>query len=480
MSEKLIGATLAGRFVLDELLGTGASGSVFRATQTSVDRVVAVKTLHPFLQGREDFKARFEIEAKAIARLSHPYCITLYDYGYDDELDVFFMAVEYVDGVQLADLLDEGVRFDVALTVGYQIGEALDHAHREGVLHRDLKPENIMVLSGTAGTSIKVLDFGLARLYENTVDDADNTTTSGRYKQITEAGQVYGTPAYMSPEQCRGMRELTPATDLYALGTMLFEMLEGRLPFFSRSTAELIMMQMQDDPPMMQTESIPQDIRDLVFSMMQKDPSARPQSAREVQSILLDHIRLDTSQELRILSSISGELKRPTTDEIEQLKGARREPTKEFEAPVIAPPPTTDVGILPTDLSQDELSAARPRGPATAIAVVVVALVCVGLLFAAAAPDDPPLDPATETTQPSATVPTDDSSTPTANTEEEDGVEVAKNDRKRKSSNTDRTKKRKKSTRPAKSDEPATTSEPAPDQATPSQADRPKTLKLTY
>ena len=308
MSEKLIGKSLDGRYVLEEVLGTGATGAVYRARQTAVDRVVAMKTLHPFLQDREDFQQRFEIEAKAIARLNHPNLITLYDFGYDKELDVFYMAVEYIRGESLADMMNNRLEFEEAMSICYQVAEALEHAHREGILHRDLKPENIMIQrSATSGRPIvKVLDFGLARLYEIETEEGVESP-SNRYKQITQAGQVYGTPAYMSPEQCRAHEELTPATDLYSLGTMMYEMIEGQLPFFSKSTAELILMQMTEEPPRIKRLGINDELKDLVQAMMAKDPAARPQSAKEVLFPLLPYVLLDASQEIRIVPSESGE-----------------------------------------------------------------------------------------------------------------------------------------------------------------------------
>ncbi len=299
MSENLIGKTLDGRFVLEEVLGTGATGAVFRATQSAVDRVVAVKLLHPQLQDKEDFQSRFEIEAKAIARLNHPNLITLYDFGYDEALDVFYMALEFVDGLLLADMMNEAVPYDDVMAIGYQVADALDHAHREGILHRDLKPENIMIERNEEGRPVaKMLDFGLARLYELDMK-AGEESPSGRYKQITKTGQVYGTPAYMSPEQCRATSELTAATDIYALGTMLYELLEGQLPFSSQSTAELILMQMTEEPPKMKRLDVPPDIKKLIHAMMQKDPQARPQSTKIVKLALLAHVRLDAGYEVR-------------------------------------------------------------------------------------------------------------------------------------------------------------------------------------
>lgn len=393
MSDKLIGKSLDGRYDLEEVLGTGATGAVYRATQTAVDRVVAIKTLHPFLQEKEDFKARFEIEAKAIARLNHPNCITLYDFGYDEELDVFYMAVEFINGTSLADMMAENIAYEDVMSICYQTTEALQQAHREGILHRDLKPENIMVRrSESSGRPIvKVLDFGLARLYESETEE-DEGTPSGRYQHLTQAGQVYGTPAYMSPEQCRSTKDLTAATDLYALGTMMYELFEGHLPFFSQSTAELMMMQMTEDPPQMQRRDVPQDIRDLIHSMMQKDPAERPETAKEVLLALLPHVRLDASQEMRIVPSESGDFE-IQTDSGTHKAFARPGPSTSTPAPQgfrEDRPATPTIASDPLALSNDEIRAARStNGVLIAIAAVALILGFIGAMAFAAFEDEP-------------------------------------------------------------------------------------------
>lgn len=483
MSDKLIGKTIAGRFVLEELLGTGATGSVYLAQQTSVDRVVAVKTLHPFLQERDDFKARFEIEAKAIARLNHPNLITLYDFGYDDDFDVFFMAVEYIRGEQLADLMVDTLPVEDVLSIAYQTAEALEHAHREGILHRDLKPENIMirVLPDSGRLSVKVLDFGLARLYEaKSVDDDENEPPSGRYKQITEAGQVYGTPAYMSPEQCRGRGELSPATDIYALGTMMFELLEGHLPFFSKSTAELIMMQMTEDPPRMKRIDVPAEIRDLIHQMMLKDPEARPQSAKEVLITLLSYVRIDASQELRILPNASGELAKLTPDQIRALSAAADQSGERGVVKTLEMS-NDELALVDPDmeLSNDELRSTGNRTTGIAFGVVLVLFLAAAAGFATFSGEESALSSPATVDAAEATVA--DSPPPAAH--EEEPVEVAETDAAKQRKKKSRRGHSKKAT--PKADTPTARApdagEARPPAAAPNTQDkRPKTLKLTY
>lgn len=469
MSEKLIGKNLDGRYVLEEVLGSGATGAVFRATQTAVDRVVAIKTLHPFLQDREDFQQRFEIEAKAIARLNHPNLITLYDFGYDKELDVFYMAVEYIRGTLLADMMAESLPYDEVTSICYQVAEALEHAHREGILHRDLKPENIMIQRSThSGRPIvKVLDFGLARLYETTTEGGVDVPT-GRYKQITQVGEVYGTPAYMSPEQCRAREELTAATDLYALGTMMYELFEGHLPFSAQSTAELILMQLTEEPPRMTRLDVPVDIKNLVHAMMAKDPAARPPSAKIVQLALLAHVRLDASQEMRIVPSESGEYRAIPSGEFRAI------PSGEYPAPRFGAGPSS------LDLSQEELRVATTTQRNSLVALAVGALV-LGFLgamvvFALRDAGEPAAAQAAEAAEPAeAAAVVDGQRKPVADSPTSEGESVAQvqepsepDEEDRKAAQKQRRKKQKSKSSPKKSEK---TEEPA---------GRAKTLKLTY
>jgi serine/threonine-protein kinase len=472
MSDNLIGKSLDGRYELEEVLGTGATGSVYRATQTAVDRVVAIKTLHPFLQEKEDFKARFEIEAKAIARLNHPNCITLYDFGYDESLDVFYMAVEFINGTSLADMMAEAIPYEDVMSIGYQITEALQQAHREGILHRDLKPENIMVrrAENSGRPIVKVLDFGLARLYESETEE-DEGSPSGRYKHLTQAGQVYGTPAYMSPEQCRSIKELTAATDLYALGTMMYELFEGHLPFFSQSTAELMMMQMTEDPPRMERRDVPGPVKDIIFRMMQKDPEARPQSAKEVLLTLLPHVRLDASQEMRIMPSESGEFQL-------QVDGERVGRTS-TPPPALreSRPPTPTLLSDPHTLSSDELKAATSSNKLL-LTVGAIALVVgiFGMMMVASFGDESTSGPKAVDGQPPgvASSPERQPDRDEAAADDEP-VEVAEADEDDPEKGRSKRRARTGSARPS-----AEKSSDSQDQGSKTSGDRAKTLKLTY
>ncbi len=296
---------------------------MYEGVQLSVDRKVAIKVLHPNYSVRGDFQERFSREAKAIARLNHTNCITLYDFGVSEEFDSLFMVTEYVEGRELFDVMLDGVGLREALDCVIQIADAVEHAHQHNILHRDLKPENVLVAEDDV---VKVLDFGMARI----IDELASQNTG----RLTEQGAIYGTPAYMSPEQCKGDIDVTPQTDLYSLGVILYELVEGRLPFESPQILEILGMHVNREVPPL-TVDVPERLESLIMSMMAKRQVERPSSAAIVadtlRSVLLEipdesggRDTLDASQEInRTLlefgdSDATGEGIRSTLDGLEE------------------------------------------------------------------------------------------------------------------------------------------------------------------
>ena len=251
MAETLI----AGRYRLDELLGRGGMGEVWRATDLELDRNVALKLLAP----RADVE-RFEREARAFAALAHPNVTQLYDYGEDGDRP--YMVLEYVPGGTLEDRLQKGALPDAqTYAISTDIASGLAHAHARGVIHRDVKPTNI--LFDEEGRA-KLTDFGIAQ-----------TTGDGT---LTDAGTVLGTASYISPEQASGA-PTTPATDVYSFGVMLFRMLTGRAPFESDDALELVMLHRDTPPPPVEAfrPDAPPELAALAAASLAKDPRARPQ-----------------------------------------------------------------------------------------------------------------------------------------------------------------------------------------------------------
>lgn len=300
--DEYLGKTLDERYRLDEVLGSGAIGKVYGGTQLAVDRKVAIKLLHSAVQGRELGTERFLREAKAVARLSDSSCLTLFDFGFDETLNCLYMVTEFVDGITLAEWLSAGrLGVDQIYYVLFQVATALAHAHECGILHRDLKPENIMLVRGAQGEAgsfetVKVLDFGLARIREEASSrpaassDEDSVEQAQKLGEahtpepfrLTHFGELNGTPAYMSPEQCRGDLDLTPACDYYALGVLAYELFEGHLPYQAEGVAKLLSMHLEDPIPPMQAANIPTDVEELIYRLMGKNPDHRLQSSKEV------------------------------------------------------------------------------------------------------------------------------------------------------------------------------------------------------
>jgi serine/threonine protein kinase len=264
-----------GPFEILAPLGAGGMGEVYRARDTRLDRPVAIKLLPSDLLNAPGRRVeRFRREARAIARITHQHICTLYDVGEDGP--AIFLVMELVDGVTLATRLADGpLPLALALRVAIQIAEALDHAHRHGVVHRDLKPSNVMLTRD----SVKLLDFGLATLTERDEEAPIDTTVS----ELTEVGSIAGTAPYMAPEQIEG-RDVDGRTDIFALGVVLFEMISGRRPFAADGRAALMAAIVAAEPPALSSlqPAVPASLDRLIRRCLAKDPDDRWQTARDL------------------------------------------------------------------------------------------------------------------------------------------------------------------------------------------------------
>lgn len=266
--DKYIGKRLDGRYEIKEIIGVGGMAYVYKAYDTIDDRVVAIKILKDEFLANEEFTRRFKNESKAIAILSHPNIVKVYDVSFGARLQ--YIVMEYIDGITLKEYIEQqqDIKWKEAVHFTVQILRALQHAHDKGIVHRDIKPQNIMLLPD--GT-IKVTDFGIARFSRQ-----DIRATSATDKAI---GSVH----YISPEQARG--EITDEkADIYSVGVMLYEMLTGRLPFEADNAVSVAIMQLQSEPKMPRdiNPSIPEGLEEITIKAMQKDASKRYQSAAEM------------------------------------------------------------------------------------------------------------------------------------------------------------------------------------------------------
>ena len=255
-------------------LGAGGMGEVFKARDTRLDRIVAIKVLSAEFADDDQQKRRFEREAKTISQLNHPHICTLHDVGHDN--GVSYLVMELVDGETLADRIARGpLPLPSVLRYGSEIASALDGAHRAGIVHRDLKPANIMITKSGA----KLLDFGLAR--SATLDVVADGDT--QRMPLTREGTILGTFQYMAPEQLNG-QQADPRTDIFALGNVLYEMATGRRAFEGKSKTSLIAAIVEHDPPSIsQVQPLtPPALEHIIHQCLEKDPDARWQSAFDV------------------------------------------------------------------------------------------------------------------------------------------------------------------------------------------------------
>ncbi len=264
--DKNIGRKLDGRYEITELIGVGGMADVYKATDILEDRTVAVKILKNEFADNEDFVRRFRNESKAIAVLSHPNIVKIYDVGFTDKIQ--FIVMEYIDGITLKEFMEQQGILKWKDTVHFiiQILRALQHAHDRGIVHRDIKPQNIMLFPD--GT-IKVMDFGIARF--------------AREEGKTISDKAIGSVHYISPEQARG--DITDEkSDIYSVGVMMYEMLTGVKPFDADNPVTVALMHMQTEPkpPREINDSIPEGLEEIVIRAMQKEASKRYQSASEM------------------------------------------------------------------------------------------------------------------------------------------------------------------------------------------------------
>ena len=268
-TDPMIGRQIIGQYVIRRKLGEGGMGAVYVADQPSVGRTAVIKVLHPQFSRDRNMAARFEIEAKAAARLTNPHIVAIYNYG-DIGDGTLFLAMEHLEGRSLDEAITGSGRMAPAraVRIAAQVCDALAEAHRAGIVHRDLKPSNIMLVRRGRETDFaKVLDFGIAKL---------------EGVRMTATGAVFGTPQYMSPEQLRG-ETIDGRSDIYSLAVIVFEMLSGQLPFRSSTPAGFMHKHISEPPPRFRTLDpqleVPPALEAAVQRALAKDPGARPQTA---------------------------------------------------------------------------------------------------------------------------------------------------------------------------------------------------------
>ena len=265
----LLGQTLLGQYCMEKKLGEGGMGTVYLADQPSMDRKAVVKVLHPHMTSDEKWVERFNREAKIASKLSHPNSITLYNYGQTDE-GYIYIAMEYIRGPDLSQIVEESgpMPLDRVVRIVDQVCGAMQEAHDLEIVHRDLKPDNILISTRSDKDWAKVLDFGIAK----------QKGQSDEEMQLTATGMVFGTPAYMSPEQFSG-DELDFRSDLYSIGVMTFEMLTGKRPFAASTPIGYFKLHLEEPPPTMASINadvmVPPGVEAVIRRALEKDANHR-------------------------------------------------------------------------------------------------------------------------------------------------------------------------------------------------------------
>lgn len=284
-------------YQIREIIGTGGMGVVYLAYHELMEKHVAIKMLRAALVTDSMNVKRFTREAQAASKLNHPHIITMYDHGFTHTGQPF-MVMDYLRGHALSQVIKENdhVGVDRAINIIVQSCEALDHAHKNGVIHRDLKPANIMLITAEDEVDyVKVVDFGVAKVMQPGV--------SQEAQSLTQAGEVCGSPVYMSPEQCLG-KELDARSDIYSMGVLIYETLTGKLPFLGKNMVETMQMHVQDTPKrfneMRPDLFIPERVEAVVLKALSKDPELRPQTMGELANDLRMAIPRPDSGFLRV------------------------------------------------------------------------------------------------------------------------------------------------------------------------------------
>lgn len=273
--DKYIGKRLDGRYEIHELIGSGGMALVYKSYDIIDDRIVAIKILKDEFLDNDDFIRRFKNESKAIAVLSHPNIVKVYDVSFGNQIQ--YIVMEYIDGITLKEYINDKrtIKWKESLHFIIQILQALQHAHEKGIIHRDIKPQNMILLQDG---KIKVTDFGIARFSKNET------------KTMTD--KAIGSVHYIAPEQARG--DLTDEkADIYSVGVMLYEMITGKLPFEADTAVSVAIMQMQTQPklPREINPNIPEGLQEITLKAMQKETFNRFQSAQEMLSDIGEFIK---------------------------------------------------------------------------------------------------------------------------------------------------------------------------------------------
>ncbi|MGD9681607.1 MAG: protein kinase [Candidatus Obscuribacterales bacterium] len=275
--ELIVGSVIEDRYEILALIGEGGVGTVYRAKHLLLDKIVAIKFLLPALAKEKRAIERFKLEAEANCNLTHSSIVAVREYGISQGRP--FLVMDYIEGTSLRELLEAGSKFSEKEIIEalLPVLDGLGYAHKQGIIHRDIKPANIMICEDVGAKTSKILDFGIAKIVE--LDENEN-------RGLTRTGEIFGTPAYMSPEQCYGKR-IGVTADIYSIGCVLYELVTGRAPFDGESALEIFMRHVNDPVPAMAKGAASKNFETVIARCLEKDEALRYQTVDELKSDLM-------------------------------------------------------------------------------------------------------------------------------------------------------------------------------------------------
>lgn len=360
MSEETL--VLNGRYELIERIGSGGMSVVYKAKDRSLGRIVAVKVMHESFTNDSGFLKRFQQEAHSAANLAHPNIVTVHDIGQDEYKH--YIVMEFVEGQTLKEIIrssnDEPMPISRALDLMIQVCNGIGYAHRANLVHCDVKPQNVIV---TVDERVKVADFGIAR--------AISTAT-----QVQQVSQVWGTPQYFSPEQAAGDAP-SPASDVYAIGIILFEMLTGRLPFAAESHTAMALKHLHTPPPLVSefNPAIPSQLAQIINKLLAKEPAGRYRTAGQLGRILTAYRQRSQEETGPIYAPLSGTTQQaPVIPVAEQKTEIFQRPEPE-EGETVTRPPMRPIPKAADPITVSVKNQAEAEMDWTAVSLGIFALV---------------------------------------------------------------------------------------------------------
>jgi eukaryotic-like serine/threonine-protein kinase len=366
IGQALVGQTLGDKYEIIDLIGDGGMGSVYKARHKLMKRIVAIKTLHPHLVASASALKRFQQEAQAASSLSHPNVLAIHDFGLTDQ-GIPYLVMDYLEGVSLASVLQQSNYLELtrALDIFMQTCAGLYHAHQKGVVHRDLKPGNIMLVEVDGVPDfVKIVDFGIAKLMPGSGLDTND---------LTQTGQIFGSPLYMSPEQCRAVAELDGRADIYSMGCVMYRSITGMPPFVGNDQIECMYKHVHETPApfddVVPELHLPDQLEVITFKAMAKGPADRYQTMNDLREALAMFRQSGT----QFAGAISRTISEPApvdyaTDEMHVLRAGGVE--QKTASPLVVPEET-----------KSRLEAGAPRTVGDAKTVKRIAIVAAGVLL---------------------------------------------------------------------------------------------------